>query len=213
MQVLRNVVEGGPAAEYHAPMEIRFFIQMCLMLLISRQEPVAADRVQSDAQVITAVLTQTVRREVDKLLARPDGWRGSPLVVLLDRTIPMCPDKTGPWEECVDSAGLSVVSGGGPGMSSAFTTRNARSAIAPAVRVTNVISAKYETTEGRRPHELYPKAAGWVSVSLPAYAASGEALVYVHFACGALCCHGWFILLEPTSNGWRVAREVGTLIC
>src|SRR5262245_36539975 len=107
MRVLRNVVEGGPAAEYHAPMEIRFFVQMCLMLLISRQEPAAADRAQRDTQVITAVLTQTVRPEVDKLLARPDGWRGSPLVVLLDRAIPMCPDKTGPWEECVDGDLLS----------------------------------------------------------------------------------------------------------
>src|SRR4030095_10122619 len=120
------------------------FILTCLMLLMSQQEAIAVDRAQSDTQVVTAVLTQTVRREVDKLLARPDGWRGSPLVVLLDRTIPMCPDKTGPWEECVDEAGLSKVQQWTPALSSAFTTRNARSAMAPAVRVADVISAKYE---------------------------------------------------------------------
>jgi hypothetical protein len=189
------------------------FILTSLMLLMPQQEAIAVDRAQSDTQVVTAVLTQTVRREVDTLLARPDGWRGSPLVVLLDRTIPMCPDKTGPWEECVDEAGLSKVQQWTPALSSAFTTRNARSAMAPAVRVADVISAKYETAPGRRPFELYEKAAGWVSVSLPAYGESGEALVYVYFACGALCCHGWFIVLEPTSTGWRVARTVQTVIC
>ena len=191
------------------------FILTGLMLLMPQQQSIATDRDERDAQVVCAILTQTVRREVDKLLARPDGWRGSALVVLLDRTIPMCPDKTGPWEECVDGSSLPAIRPPSwtATLSSAFTNRNARSASAPSVQVPNVLWARYETGVGRRPFELYPSAAGWVSVSLPAYAESGEALVYVHFACGAMCCHGWSMLVQSTSAGWHVTREVPTLIC
>jgi hypothetical protein len=58
------------------------------------QQPRADPARQTDAQVIEAVLAQTVRREVDGLLARPDGWRGSPLVLLNNRTLAICPDRS-----------------------------------------------------------------------------------------------------------------------
>jgi hypothetical protein len=178
-------------------------------------QAVAQDHTNDDVQVVSAVLTQTVRREVDTLLARPDGWRGSPLVVLLDRTIPMCPDSTGPWEECIDSSHLPAVREPWwtEAMSRELRSRNVGTATAPSVQLPDVLVAPYETLPGRRPYELYSKAAGWVSVSRPAYVESGRALVYVHFACGAMCCRGWFILLESSPQGWRVAREVGVLIC
>src|SRR5262245_1360488 len=193
---------------------MRLFL-IALILLGSSQQRVAKDPPHDDVQVVSAVLAQTVRREVDKLLARPDGWRGSPLVILLDRTVPMCPDKTGPWEECVDASAYRAnrAPWWTPALADAFTNRNARSALVPSVELPNVLVAPYETAPGRRPYELYPKAAGWVSVSLPVYMESGQAFVYVHFACGAMCCHGWFIELAPTDGGWRVAREIGVLIC
>jgi hypothetical protein len=173
------------------------------------------DHEHDDVQVVSAVLTQTVRREVNELLARPDGWRGSPLVVLIDRTIPMCPDKTGPWEECIDSSHLPAVREPWwtEAVSRELQNRNVRAVTAPSVEVPDVLIAPYETLPGKRPHERYPTAAGWVSVSRPAYVESGRALVYVHFACGAMCCHGWFLLLERAPEGWRVVREVGVLIC
>ena len=185
------------------------------LILLAPSQQGAKDPARDDAQVLSAVLTQTVRREVDKLLARPDGWRGSPLVILLDRTIPMCPDKTGPWEECVDASRFPAIREPWwtPALSDAFSSRNARSASVPTVALPNVLSAPYETTPGRRPFERYPNAAGWVSVSLPAYTDSGQALVYVYFACGAMCCHGWFIVLESMGGAWRVVREVGVSIC
>ena len=74
------------------------------LMLLAPSQQVAKDPARDDAQVVSAVLTQTVRREVDKLLARPDGWRGSPLVILLDRTIPVCPDKTGHGRNAVVNA-------------------------------------------------------------------------------------------------------------
>jgi hypothetical protein len=175
----------------------------------------ARDAARDDAQVVSAVLAQTVRREVDKLLARPDGWRGSPRVVLLDRTIPMCPDKTGPWQSCVDGSALPPVreSWWTPALSDAFRTRNARSVSVPAVKLPNVVSVPYEAASGRRPPDLYPTAAGWVSVSLPAYTQAGQAVLFVDFACGAMCCHGWFIVLDRTDGGWRVARQIRVSIC
>jgi len=171
--------------------------------------------VHDDAQVVSAILTQTVRREVDKLLARPDGWRGSPLVILLDRTIPMCPDKSGPWEDCVDVATLRGIRQPWwtEAASLAFAQRNARSMSAPLVQLPNVLYARYETAPGRRPSELYASAAGWLSVSAPTYLEPDTALVYVHFACGAMCCHGWFIVLDRTPGGWLVRQEVGVFIC
>src|SRR5262245_64814748 len=119
---------------------MRLFL-IALILLGSSQQRVTKDPLHDDAQVVSAVLAQTVRREVDKLLARPDGWRGSPLVVLLDRTVPMCPDKAGPWEECVDGAAVQRWSTAA--LSSAFTARNARSVLAPSVQVPNVLFARY----------------------------------------------------------------------
>lgn len=191
------------------------FLVIVMLSLVLPPQSAAKDRVQDDEQVVSAVITQTVRREVDKLLARPDGWRGSPLVILLDRTIPMCPDKSGPWEECVDSATLPATRQPWwtEATSLAFTQRNARSTSAPLLKLPNLHYARYETAPGRRPSDLYPTAAGWLSVSLPAYLESGKALVYVHFACGAMCCHGWFIVLDRTPGGWLVRQEVGVLIC
>jgi hypothetical protein len=188
---------------------------IALILLGPSQQRGAQDPARDDAQVVSAVLAQTVRREVDKLLARPDGWRGSPLVILLDRTIPMCPDKTGPWEACVDASTFPAIREPWwtPALSDAFRSRNARSAPVPTVALPNVLSAPYETAPGRRPYERYPKAAGWVSVSLPAYTDSGQAFIYVNLACGAMCCHGWFIVLDSRGGVWRVAREVGVSIC
>jgi hypothetical protein len=188
---------------------------LVFFLLALLPQAVARDHAHDDAQVVSAVLTQTVRREVNKLLARPDGWRGSPLVVLLDRTIPMCPDKTGPWEECMEPSSLPAVRE--PWWTEAVSlelrNRNVRAATGPSVQLPDVLVSRYETLPGRRPYELYPTAAGWVSTSRPAYLESGKALIYVHFACGAMCCHGWFILLEPAGESWRVAREVLVLIC
>lgn len=191
------------------------FLMSVLFLPSPQEKSVTKAPPQDDVQVVSAVLTQTVRREVDKLLTRPDGWRGSPLVILLDRTIPICPDKTGPWEECIEASTLPAIQEPWwtEALSSVFRDRNARSAMTPAVELSNVLFSRYETVPGRRPYELYATAAGWVSVSLPAYLESRKALIYVHFACGAMCCHGWFILLESTSEGWRVVREVGNLIC
>ena len=193
---------------------MEFLVILVLSLLLPPQSA-ARDRVQDDEQVVSAVLTQTVRREVDKLLARPDGWRGSPVVILLDRTIPICPDKSGPSEECVDSATLRGIRQPWwtEAASLAFTERNAQSASAPLLKLPNVQYARYETAPGRRPFELYPTAAGWVSVSLPAYLEPGKAVVYVNFACGALCCRSWFIVLDWTPGGWQVRQEVGVVIC
>ena len=193
---------------------MEFLVVLVLSLLLPPQSA-ARDRVQDDAQVVSAVLTQTVRREVDKLLARPDGWRGSPVVILLDRTIPICPDKSGPWEECLDSATLQGIRQPWwtEAASLAFTQRNTQSTSAPVVKLPNVQYARYEAAPGRRPNDLYPTAAGWASVSLPAYLEPGRAVVYVNFACGALCCREWFIVLERTPGGWRVGQEVQVVIC
>src|SRR5688572_9144121 len=62
--------------------DMEFLVILMLSLALPPQSA-PRDRVQDDEQVVSAVLTQTVRREVDKLLARPDGWRGSPVVILL----------------------------------------------------------------------------------------------------------------------------------
>ena len=192
------------------------FLVILVLLLVLPPQSTVRERVQDDVKVVSAVLTQTVRREVDKLLARPDGWRGSPRLILLDRTIPMCPDKSGPWDECVDWTTLRGIrqSGWAEATSIAFTQRNPRSISAPLVTLPNVLYARYENAPGKRPYDLYPAAAGWVSVSLPAYVESdNKALIYVHFACGAMCCHGWFIVLDRTPGGWLVRQEVGVLIC
>jgi hypothetical protein len=191
------------------------FFVVSLILSGPSHQAIARDPARDDAQVVSAVLAQTVRREVDKLLARSDGWRGSPLVVLLDRTIAMCPDRTGPWENCVEGSTLPPVREPWwtPALSDAFRTRNARSVTAPAVTLPNVVSAPYEGASGRRPPDLHPTAAGWVSVSLPAYTQSGQAVLFVDFACGAMCCHAWFIVLDSTAGGWRVAREIRVSIC
>jgi len=190
-------------------------LSLTLVFVLGLPQLPAQDRRQDDAQIVTEVLTHTVRREVDKLLARPDGWRGSPLVILLDRTIPMCPDKTGPWEECVETSWLLAVreSWWTAALSVEFTNRNARPLPAPHLELPNVISIPYENTAGRRPYELHPNAAVWLAVSLPAYLESGQALIYADFACGAMCCHQWFILVERSATGWRVKREVGIGIC
>jgi hypothetical protein len=192
-----------------------------VLLLFARlpHQAVSQDHANDDVHVVSALLTQTVRREVNKLLARPDGWRGSPLVVLLDRTIPMCPDKTGPWEECIDDLPVSAVrvpwwtEAMSRELRSRLRSRNVSAVAAPSVQLPNVLVAPYETVPGRRPNELYSNAAGWVSVSRPAYVESGKALVYLHFVCGALCCHGWFVLLESSPQGWIVAQEIGVHIC
>lgn len=190
-------------------------LSLSLLFVLSLPQPPAQERRQDDAQIVSEVLTSTVRREVDTLLARPDGWRGSPLVVLLDRTIPMCPDKTGPWEECVEPSSLPAgrESWWTPALSREFTNRNARPVPVPRVELPNVRSIPYENSAGHQPFEVYPNAAGWLAVSLPAYLDSGQALIYVDFACGALCCRQWFILVERSSTGWRVKREVGIGIC
>jgi hypothetical protein len=190
-------------------------LSLTLLFVFSLPQLPAEDRRQDDAHIVSEVLTYTVRREVDKLMARPDGWSGSPLVVLLDRTIPMCPDKTGPWEECVEASRLPAVreSWWTAALSVEFTNRNARPLSAPRLELPNVISIPYENTAGRRPYELYPNAAGWLAVSLPAYLDSGQALIYADFACGAMCCRQWFILVERSGIGWRVKREVGIGIC
>lgn len=191
------------------------FFLLYLTFFGPSQRAAVRDTARDDAMVVSAVLTQTIRREVDRLLARPDGWRGSPLVVLFDRTIPMCPDKTGPWESCVDPSTLPPVREPwwNGALSDAFRTRNAQSVSVPAVRLPNVVSVPYEAAAGRRPPDRYPTAAGWVSVSLPVYMESGQALVFVDFACGALCCHGWFIVLDRSDGGWRVTRELRVSIC
>jgi hypothetical protein len=188
-------------------------LSLTLLFVLGLPQLPAQDRRQDDAQIVSDVLTSTVRREVDKLLARPDGWRGSPLVILLDRTIPMCPDKTGPWEACVEASWLPAVRESPAALSVEFTNRNVRPLPVPRLELPNVISIPYENTAGRRPNELYPNAAGWLAVSLPAYLDSGQALIYADFACGAMCCHQWFILVERSATGWRVKREVGIGIC
>ena len=118
------------------------FLIIFSLLQVLPPPSVARDRVQDDAHVVSAVLTQTVRREVDKRLARPDGWRGSPLVILLDRTIPMCPDKSGPWEDCVDVATLRGIRQPWwtEATSLAFTQRNARSMSAPLVQLPIILT-------------------------------------------------------------------------
>ena len=169
-----------------------------------------------DREVVRAVLAQVIRPQVDTLLARPDGWRGSPMVVYLEQTIPTCPNTSGPWGECVDEGAL--VSGVSRGwwshdLSIAFAERNGQSVVAPALTSTNVLSARYDATEGRRPPDQFPRAAGWLSVSLPAYSGPGLAIIYVDFECGAMCCSQWFIVLERAAEGWRVKEKYQTVIC
>jgi len=194
---------------------VRVLALPLLAVLLSRQvTPPAA--IPDDRDVVQAVLTQVIRPQVDTLLARPDGWRGSPLVVYLAQTTPMCPNQSGPWGDCVEDRALDTGVGyrwWSHDLAVAFTKRNIQSVAAPGVSSTNVVSARYEPTEGRRPFEQFPTAAGWVSVSLPAYSGSTLAIIYVDFQCGAMCCSEWFILLERAAEGWRVKQKQQTVIC
>jgi len=191
-------------------------VALWLLAMVSSQQAAAPTDRADDRGIVEAVLAQVIRPEVDKLLARPDGWRGSPIVVFLDRTMPMCPNKSGPWEACIEEAALLTGPGEGwwpQDVAVAFAQRNGQSVAAPTVSAPNVVSARYEATEGRRPFEQFPNAAGWLSVSLPGYRGSNLALVYVNFACGAMCCSESFILLERAPDGWRVKGKHQLVIC
>lgn len=58
-------------------------------------------------------------------------------------------------------------------------------------------------------HKQYPGVKGWVRFSAPAYSdATGDAVVYVSYACGGLCGKGWLIRLSPVGLGWRIANSI-----
>jgi hypothetical protein len=94
-----------------------------------------------------------------------------------------------------------------------FRARNAVARPVPSVALPNVTSIAVESTPGRRPFDRYPRAAAFVGVSAPVYLRSGDAVIYIEFICGALCCHTWFLLLERTPAGWRVSYEREVAIC
>jgi len=54
-------------------------------------------------------------------------------------------------------------------------------------------------------YESFPGSTGWMSVSLPGYAPSGDiAIVYVALYCGSLCGQGTYVYLHRNDGHWKV---------
>ena len=56
------------------------------------------------------------------------------------------------------------------------------------------------------------RAGGFSSLSLPGYAADGDALVYGSFYCGSLCGKSWLFVLKNSEGKWHVESAVVTSI-
>jgi len=57
-------------------------------------------------------------------------------------------------------------------------------------------------------YEAFPKAKGVMTLSLPAYLATGnEAIVYVSLECGSLCGTGYIYSLLHASGTWTVTKK------
>jgi ankyrin repeat protein len=95
------------------------------------------------------------------------------------------------------------------------------SKVFPALDLQNVhyarkddIAAVFKNDGGwDRFYKHYPKAKGYMSVSLPVFDRDhSQALIYVEFGCGGLCGTGNLFLLRKTETGWMVVKEVGLWI-
>jgi hypothetical protein len=60
-----------------------------------------------------------------------------------------------------------------------------------------------------RLYAAFPGATGWMSLSLPGYAITGDiAVVYVALYCGSLCGQGRYVYLQRIHGHWRVLVRV-----
>jgi hypothetical protein len=182
-----------------------------------------------DFAVYQAVAANTIRPEVERLMAVGAGTRTPAPIIAFDRTLMICrPAGDHPRDVgCISDEEIQAFDGTLPGMErlmfDGLLTSASRQELARSFRERNRVSETLAGTklDGSRLDGFVFTAAeglddaikressrtiGFCAFSLPAYSAD-HAIVYASYVCGGLCGKGWLFLLEHRSNTRRVVSE------
>lgn len=194
------------------------------VLLTSVQSGVSpASAAVDDALVLKAVVEHTVLPEVRRASS---GTNPAPVVLIADRSIPLCKNNPGSDKPCRISDHwqrflMPNPEGTWPGLIDneqrrrllveSLEARNAVPQALPAIEHPAVILIPADRSEEAR-QQYREQTVGFSSLSLPSYSPDGYALMYGSYTCGNLCGYGWLFVLQKLEGQWRVQSATVTVI-
>jgi hypothetical protein len=202
---------------------MRVILLLILGAVAGLEELAVPQSVDRDTAVYRAVLSNTIRPEINRLSAQAGLQTPAP-VIAFNRTVSMCDPQTvrarrmGCLNENIFQALERESSPRRPPLFAGLLTRDRRHDLARELRTRNARTASFSGVNRDGLIVVEPEALtesiarettrtrGFASFSVPAFSDDGYALVYGSVACDWQCGKGWLFLLRERGEEWQVIK-------